>query len=277
MDEIRISGTGNGSIDRRGEGAAGQPVTFVCGPEPADIFCAVYEACALSITGEGVSLKIEEENFQPDFFSRYLRVERDERKASLMARRIRERISEEAWRGAYRASLSWEPGRADAVYRFVLRGFQIGTGVTDWLQDPNVCRVFELSRKVANESHLFLGFTRFVSWDNGVLFGRIAPKCHVLALIAPHFAGRLPGENWMIYDENRKKAAVHPAGGPWYMMDTVESGWEEMICGRKADEGWDELWRTFVKHIAIEPRTNPKLQRDLLPLWYRKNMTEFLQ
>lgn len=252
-------------------------LTFTCGPEPEDIFSAVYEACLFSMSGEGAALEIEGENFQPSLFARYLHVDRDEKKARRMLELVRRRISEEACLGAYRASLSFAQDRADAVYRFVLRGFRVGRGVTDRLQDTAVCRVFELARKAANERHLFLGFTRFAAWDNGVLFARIAPKCHVLPVIAPHFAGRMPGENWLIYDENRRKAAVHPAGGPWYMMDTVESGWEEMIRGRETKEEWDALWRTFVQHIAIEPRTNPKLQRGLLPLWYRKNMTEFLR
>ena len=42
------------------------------------------------------------------------------------------------------------------------------------------------------------------------------------------------------------------------------------------DDGqqWEDLWRTFVSNIAIQPRRNWELQRNLMPLWYRKNMTE---
>ena len=58
------------------------------------------------------------------------------------------------------------------------------------------------------------------------------------------------------------------------MMDTVDAGWEEWIQSMDDGQQWEDLWRTFVDHIAIEPRRNPGLQRNLMPLWYRKNMTE---
>jgi probable DNA metabolism protein len=36
------------------------------------------------------------------------------------------------------------------------------------------------------------------------------------------------------------------------------------------------LWITFFNNLAIQARKNPKLQRQLLPLYFRKNMTEFV-
>ena len=228
-------------------------------------------------------------------FCQYCLVTRDLEKAEKVSRSVARKISPEAYWGIYRASLSFEADRADAIYRFLIEGFRVGADVIHRLQHPAVCRVFELSRKVGNETHLFLGFTRFVQWDNGVLFSRLAPKCNVLPLVAPHFDDRMSGENWIIYDETRHKAAVHPADGRWFLVDTVEVGWEEMLrqekhnspglrpAGRRLTSGqlndgevWEQLWRTFVDGIAIEPRRNPGLQRNLLPLWYRKNMTEHL-
>ena len=155
-----------------------------------------------------------------------------------------------------------------------MEGFRVGANVIHRLQHPAVCRVFELSRKVGNETHLFLGFTRFAQWKNGVLFARLAPKCNVLPLVAPHFDDRMSEENWVIYDEIRGKAAVHTAGGSWFMVDTVDAGWEEWIQSMDDGQQWEDLWRTFVDHIVIDPRRNTGLQRNLLPLWYRKNMTE---
>ncbi len=268
---------GDHGLEQRNLWGAGGRVIFTCGPEPEDIFSAVYEACCLSVSGEGVALAIEEENFQPDLFSSYRPVKRDGEKAYRLSQAVREKISPAAWREMYQASLSWQPDRADAVYRFFCKGLAVGRDITNRLQEPAASRLFELSRKAANESHLFLGFTRFIEWENGILFARIAPKCHVLSLVAPHFADRMPAENWVIYDEGRKKAAVHPAGGAWYMVDMAESGWEEWVSRQGQTGDWEELWRTFVDHIAIASRANPGLQRNLLPLWYRKNMTEFLQ
>ncbi|MBP3700687.1 MAG: TIGR03915 family putative DNA repair protein [Lachnospiraceae bacterium] len=260
---------------------------FLCGPEPEDIFTAVYDAWASRLGHSNVRLEIESEEQQMGLFCQYRRVARDLEKAEKVGRSIARKISWEAYYGVYQAALSFEQDRADAIYRFLVEGFRVGADIIHRLQIPAVCRVFELSRKVGNESHLFLGFTRFVQWDNGVLFARVAPKCNVLPLLAPHFEDRMSGEHWMIYDENRHKAAVHPAGRSWFMVDTTDGGWEAQLRrGRDreiepsecslADDGanWEQLWRTFVTSIAIEPRRNPGLQRNLMPLWYRKHMTE---
>ena len=36
-----------------------------------------------------------------------------------------------------------------------------------------------------------------------------------------------------------------------------------------------KLWKLFVDTIAIKERTNRNLQRQLLPLWFRKYMKEY--
>ena len=258
---------------------------FLCGPEPEDIFTAVYDAWASRLGHGNVLLEIETPNRQPRLFARDRYVKRDDQKAEKVARSVYRKISAEAYHGIYQAALSFEEDRADAIYRFLIRGFEVGAEVIDRLQDPAVCRVFELSRRVGRESHLFLEFARFAQWENGILFGRLAPKCNVLPIIAPHFDGRLSGENWILYDETRRRAAVHPAGGSWFLADTAEAGWEELFAEQEAkekdpllvptdQEAWEELWKGFVKNIAIGPRVNPALQRNLMPLWYRKHMTE---
>ena len=209
---------------------------FLCGPEPEDIFTAVYDAWASRLGHDNVRLEIDSEQRQMGLFCQYVSVARDLDKAEKVSRSIARKISSEAYYGVYRAALSFEPDRADAIYRFLIVGF--------------------------------------VQWSNGVLFARLAPKCNVLPLVAPHFDDRMSGEHWVIYDEIRHKAAVHPAGGSWFMVDTVDVGWEEWLQSMNDGQQWEDLWRTFVDHIAIEPRRNPGLQRNLMPLWYRKNMTE---
>ena len=36
-----------------------------------------------------------------------------------------------------------------------------------------------------------------------------------------------------------------------------------------------DMWKTFFETISIEERRNPRCQRNMLPLRYRKYMTEF--
>lgn len=250
---------------------------FVCGPEPEDIFTAVYDAWASRLGHDNVALEIASDELQTRLFAEYRSVSRDPVKAEKVARSVQRKLSPEAYQGIYQTALSFEPDRADAIYRFLVEGFRVGPDIIHRLQDPAVGRVFELSRKVGREGHYFVEFARFSQWDNGVLCARIAPKCNVVSLVAPHFANRLSGENWILYDEVWHKAAVHPTGQAWYLLDTVACGWDELLQAHREEDDWSEWedrWRTFVRHIAIEARINPPLQRSLMPLWYRAHMPE---
>ena len=87
------------------------------------------------------------------------------------------------------------------------------------LQEPAVFHAFEVSRQVTNEAHSFREFIRFANISSGfpILVSHISPKSNVLTLVAPHFSDRLPSENWMILDDNRQLAVVHPADRPFYL------------------------------------------------------------
>ena len=57
-----------------------------------------------------------------------------------------------------------------------------------------------------------LQFLRFQEITGGILYGEIAPDADVLAFVMPHFADRFPLENFVILDERRATAGIHPAG-----------------------------------------------------------------
>ena len=67
--------------------------------------------------------------------------------------------------------------------------------------------------------HDFAGL--LLELENGMLFSRIGPKNDVVAFLMPHFADRLPIENFVIYDEKRNLFGIHPAGKPWYLLRGV--------------------------------------------------------
>ncbi len=73
------------------------------------------------------------------------------------------------------------------------------------IQNQAVYDMFQMCRFVDNETHLLTGFVRFFRDGGDLLVGRIGPKNDVIVLLAPHFADRLSGENWVLYDVNRKK------------------------------------------------------------------------
>jgi probable DNA metabolism protein len=93
----------------------------------------------------------------------------------------------------------------------------------------------------------------------------------------PHFADRLPMENFVIHDEIRGLYGLHPAQKDWYVVTEAE-GFQFNAADHaySADElKYSELFTAFFHIIAIEDRKNYELQRNMLPLRYREYMTEF--
>ncbi|MDR2546499.1 MAG: TIGR03915 family putative DNA repair protein [Lachnospiraceae bacterium] len=147
------------------------------------------------------------------------------------------------------------------------------------LTNPHVMRVFELARACGRETHALLGFIRFSELENGLLYAPIGPKSNILTFMMPHFAERMPEENFVIHDEKRGLFGVHPAGGEWFAVTG-----DEGISLSRADFSFStqeahyrELFITFFHSIAIDERRNNRSQRGHLPLRYREYMVEFTE
>ncbi|MFT4007545.1 MAG: TIGR03915 family putative DNA repair protein, partial [Lacrimispora sp.] len=210
-----------------------------------------------------------------ELFCQYVEVPADGGNAGKVVQAIREKISEEAYMTVYKAALSKEADRADRIYRFLIYGFHIGAGIVQMIQIQEVYEIFRMCRHVDNETHLLTGFVRFVEMEGGLLVSRIGPKNDVLVLLAPHFSDRLSGENWALYDENRKKAVLHPAFRSWFLVDLFSSEWEDRLNKAEEEDEYQQLFKSFRKSISIKERTNPVCQRNHMPLRYRPYMPEF--
>ena len=66
-----------------------------------------------------------------------------------------------------------------------------------------VSRTFSHYRRTSRRIEPLERILRFEELENGILYARIAPKSDILAFLIPHFADRLPADNFIIYDENR--------------------------------------------------------------------------
>lgn len=247
---------------------------FLCEDDFESIMTCVYEAWASRKGHSNVKLMLEPV-LEPELFCVYHHVEADSEKARKVAVSVRKKISERAFHMVYGAALSQQPDKADAIYRFLVLGFHVGPKVVDLLGQPQVSTLFQLDRKVKNEAHYFREFIRFSSVAQGqILWSRIDPKSDVLTLVAPHFADRMPSEAWMIVDGGRRRAAVHPPDEDFYLTSLTDEELAYMERARQED-AFTGLWKAFFKAVGIEQRRNPKCQRTMLPIWFRKNMTEF--
>ncbi len=112
-----------------------------------------------------------------------------------------------------------------------------------------------------------------------ILIARIGPKEKVLPRVMPHFADRFHGATFLIYDETHDMLGIHRPGIQWVLYEQISSAFPEVrdLFSRKneTEREMEELWKVFFNATDIKERENTKLQRNLLPLWHRKYMTEF--
>lgn len=209
-----------------------------------------------------------------DLFSDYYQIESDPMLAGKVANTIRTRFSERVRIMMYRALYSTREDKADAVYHMLVQALKVGDRIIDQLADPYVRAVFEMNREVGFEEHHYLGFLRFEECKNGVLVGRFEPKNDLVECVAPHFADRFSGENFVIVDTKRQKAAIHAKDCPYIVREVTKEEMEYFTSDSVEESNYQLLWNTFFKTIAIQERKNEKLQRNNLPLRYRKYMTE---
>ncbi len=248
---------------------------YICNDTITGIFSAVYDAWRDRQREETCKIAFKN-TFEQELFCEYRQVEETEHKAQVVENLIKKHLGRRAYWDLYHAVLSQDEEKGDAVLGTMLAAREIpdSTKIMEHLSHPKVAMAFRLGRNVEGEAHSYKGFLRFRELASGVLYSEITPKNQVLTCLAPHFADRLPLENWMIYDKTHQMFVVHEKAKKWVLV------WNEDIdlsaASRVSDKEMEyaRLWKSFVRTIAIESRTNPKCQLNHLPLHFRGDMLE---
>lgn len=220
-------------------------------------------------TGEAVELSL---------FSEYVPVKSDGEKSRHVVEAVRNKISHQAYSFMMATAVSCFPDRGDTIYQFVTYGFTMGAKICSAMQLPCVQRIFEIKRAVYNEGHFFKEFLRFqeVRQKPPLLFAIFEPKHQVVTIVTEHFADRFREEWFIIYDKTHREASFHQPGVGWEirLLELDEALRLEKLAEQK--EEYVDLWKVFFENIAITERKNAALQRNMMPLHYRRHMTEFL-
>lgn len=248
---------------------------LICEDSLEGIFSGIYQAYLQKCPLERVHLIAgEEEDYR--LFAVYKKCESSREQAGKVGRTLKRELSEEGYYRICRALASFEADKAEAVLRTVVMALHRKRGgrILEDLKDPYIRRVFELDRAVGNEIHFHIEFIRFQELASGVLYAQISPKNHILTFLMPHFTDRFPLENFVIHDMSRNLFAMHPAGGEYVLVSGQEDPDIKMAFS-EGEEKYSELFTEFFHTIAIKERTNSELQRGMLPIRYRKYMTEF--
>lgn len=248
---------------------------FTCEDNFESILTCIYEAWDSKLGHKNIRLMIEPVG-NLELFCDYRHVDADTAKTESVIRSIQKKISTHAYQMVFRCAMSTHPEKADVIYRFLLLGYHYGRSVVDMLQAPAVLNLFNINRAVGNEAHYFQEFIRFKSMQGDVLTAHIEPRSDILTFLAPPFEDRMPSENWIIIDDNRKTAIVHPADQDYYLTTLTEEEFIHLGELEDPDDPYIDLWKGFFDTIAIKPRANYRCQRNHMPLWYRKHTTEFI-
>lgn len=252
---------------------------YQCEDSTDGILSAVYDAGLSGYGHDFIRIRPMAENQMENYelFTEYVQVETDPQKTVKVIEAVKAKISMEAYSFMMSAVISEYQDRGDAIYQFVTYGFTMGAKVCNALQIPCVERIFAIKRAVQNETHFFREFLRFqeVQREPSLLLAVIEPKNRIIPLLTEHFADRFMGEWFVIYDKTHSEASFHQKDGNWEVRLLTEGEAQKLEELTEQKEDYVDLWKTFFHHIAIKERTNKKLQRNMLPLHYRKHMTEF--
>lgn len=251
---------------------------YICKEEVTGIFSAIYDAWRYMLSDRRAECGIRFlGQLEQELFCEYSEVEASEKKAVSVERMILSHMGWYAYKLLYQAALSDDPCRGDVILGTMLAAREIPDSrrIMDHLGNEQVEKTFELSRMVNNETCRWIEILRFRELKQGILYARFEPKCRVLSCVAPHFAERLPLENWMIHDVIHKEYAVHESGRQWVLVSDEEISEEGAVNYSAREDHFSELWKEFVDTVAIKERKNLRCQMVHLPLWCRKNLVEF--
>lgn len=249
---------------------------FVCKDSVESVLTCIYVAWEYALTTSHEEVRLVKDNqYEISLFEEYVDVEADEEIALKVTRSICKKISNRAYELVYYAMLSSEESAIDDAYRFLINGFKVGPDIIYTYTDPVVVRMLEIKKRVGSEACSFREFVRFNSYRDYIYISHIEPKSNIVMMVANHFADRMPSEHWMIIDNNRNMAVVHPKDGENFIRLLSD---EEMMNLSKTEDFEDEyttMWKTFFDTISIKERENYNCQRNHFPIWKRKHVVEF--
>ena len=247
---------------------------YVCEDSMEGIFTAIYDAWASGYGHANNRIQVSDER-DYELFCDYILVTPEEEKSRKVIRTIKKTMGNEAYRYIYYMAISNEKEKADAIYRFMILGLHMGPSVLNHLSHDAVRPIMKTYKRVSMEGHHYRGFVRFQGLSNHILCSKIRPDNNLLTLLMPHFSDRLPNENFMIVDEGRGIAGVHPSKKEWFLVLTDQMTSPMLSDYSEQEQIMQQVWGTFVDSISIKERENYQLQRNMCPLRYREFMPEF--
>ncbi|MHC1723084.1 MAG: TIGR03915 family putative DNA repair protein [Aminipila sp.] len=209
-------------------------------------------------------------NYQSNILNSFIEVKTEAEKATKVYNAIEKKISPYDLQRIYRVFLSTVDNREILLLNYIRLGFKEGSKISLLHGNAYVSPVEKAEKKVTFEIHRLLGLLRFSVLEGEVLYAVLEPDHDVLEFLADHFTDRYKNEPFIIHDKKRNKALV-AQGGEWYITEFTEKALPHLS---KNEKDYRALWKKYFETIAIKERTNPKCQKNFMPVRYWKHLTE---
>jgi probable DNA metabolism protein len=167
-----------------------------------------------------------------------------------------------------------DPRRLTLLMEYVRETLSAGTGIGCRMGSPLVVAVQKMRAHVLWEIGKLLGFVRLRRSAAGVWYAPISPEANVVGFLGPHFAERFPDQDLLLHDVPRGIAfwCTHGARGivdlkgvPARLHSLLATDSEPLV---------ESSWRVYFDAIALPERRNPRLQEQLMPRRYWKDLIE---
>jgi len=207
---------------------------------------------------------------QLDMLRYAMTIETDEELAARVLNAIVEKLSKWDAERVYRVFCTNEPEKEMKIIRYLQLGFKRGSKIRLLHGDPIVKDVEAAEQRIGREVHRLTGLIRFSELEGGVLYSPITPDNDVLEFLAPHFSDRYRNDPFVIHDKNRSKA-LFAYDKKW----RIEIFDNDFLRFSDIEKDYRLLWKEYFDVMATKERVNPKLQRQFVPVRYRKHLPEF--
>ena len=207
---------------------------------------------------------------EPTLFQDEIEIATEDDLARRFLAAVQQRTSPESARNLLYLHASEAPQSALCAYRYLALGRRLGPRLDAHLTHPDVLPVHRLVGRVRREVHRFKGLVRFRELADGLLYAPVEPEHAILPFLAPHFARRMPKEEWLIHDL-RRGSGILGRGRSWCLGAV---GTEEAPILSETEPLFQDLWKRFFAAVAIPERVNPKLQQQFMPRRYWAHLVE---
>jgi len=190
----------------------------------------------------------------------------DELQAKKVYESLKEKFEPKHYNKIFHAFLCDSKDFEKPLYDFIVLGFRDQKKLYD-INHPSIYYLEKLEREYFRYLDKMYGFIRFVELEDGMLYTKVEGKFNILPFLGKHFKKRLDGLEFIIHDTFRELA---------YVDGVIHKVADFEIPKLSDDEQkFQKLWKLFYEKVTIQERKNLKLQQNLVPLLYRKYMTEF--